>query len=33
MMKIPEDVLKEKGIAYIQKYPYQAISKSSNNNL
>ena len=31
MMKIPEDVLKEKGIAYIQKYPYQAISKSSKN--
>ena len=28
-MKISEDVLKSKGIAYIQKYPYSDLSKSS----
>ena len=30
-MKISEDVLKSKGIAYIQKYPYSDLSKTSKN--
>ena len=30
-MKISEDVLKHKGIAYIQKYPYSDLSKVSKN--
>ncbi len=29
MMKISEDVLKDKGISYIKKYPYEDISKTS----
>ncbi len=31
MMKIPIDVLKDKGIAYVQKYPYQELSKTAKN--
>jgi genome maintenance exonuclease 1 len=30
-MKISEDVLKSKGIPYVQKYPYQDLSKTSKN--
>ena len=30
-MKISEDVLKSKGIAYIQKYPYSDLSKTMKN--
>ena len=30
-MKISEDVLKSKGIPYIQKYPYGELSKTSKN--
>ena len=30
-MKISEDVLKSKGIAYIQKYPYSSLSKTMKN--
>ena len=30
-MKISEDVLKTKGIAYIKKYPYDELSKTSKN--
>ena len=30
-MKISEDVLKSKGIPYIQKYPYNELSKTSKN--
>ena len=30
-MKIPEDVLKSKGITYVQKFPYDELSKTSKN--
>ena len=30
-MKISEDVLKSKGIAYVQKFPYDELSKTSKN--
>jgi len=30
-MKITEDVLKSKGIAYVQKFPYDELSKTSKN--
>ena len=30
-MKIPEDVLVNKGITYVQKYPYGELSKVSKN--
>ena len=30
-MKISEDVLKSKGIAYVQKFPYNELSKTSKN--
>ena len=30
-MKISEDVLKSKGIPYVQKYPYGELSKTSKN--
>ena len=30
-MKISEDVLKSKGIPYVQKYPYSTLSKTSKN--
>jgi len=30
-MKISEDILKSKGIPYVQKYPYDKLSKTSKN--
>ena len=30
-MKISEDVLKSKGIPYVQKYPYQDLSRTSKD--
>ena len=30
-MKISEDILKSKGIAYVQKFPYDELSKTSKN--
>ena len=32
MMKITEDVLKSKGIAYVQKYPYGELAKVTKNH-
>ena len=31
-MKIPEDVIKQKGISYIQKYPYGELAKITKNH-
>ena len=31
MMKISEEVLKDKGIAYVKKYPYADLSKTAKN--
>ena len=31
-MKIPEDVLSDKGIAYIQKYPYGELARVTKNH-
>ena len=30
-MKISENVLKDKGIPYVQKYPYEELSKTSKD--
>ena len=32
LMKIPEDVIKQKGISYIQKYPYGELAKITKNH-
>ena len=31
-MKIPTDVLSEKGITYVQKYPYDELSRVTKNH-
>ena len=31
MMKISEDILKDRGIAYVQKYPYEELSRVARN--
>ena len=31
MMKISEDILKDRGITYIQKYPYAELSREARN--
>jgi hypothetical protein len=30
-MKISEDILKNRGIAYVQKYPYEELSRVARN--